>query len=165
MIKVIESEDVIEVQSNLPIGQRVLFVLLALVPLLAPYELIIRPKWQSYLNLFFLFVAVISFGALVVSAFFVWAAIAGLDSKLRFDKAAGMLTYSVSAPILRWRTERYPVESLATMQVEIHDWSDGSPSYSLVAVMADGRSLKSGSSWSREEIEAIVQRVTSFLAR
>ena len=68
MISVIEGRDAIEIQSNMMVGQRILFLVLALFPLLAPYQLIIRPDWQSYFNLFFLFVLVISLGAVIVSS-------------------------------------------------------------------------------------------------
>lgn len=98
-----------------------------------------------------------------MSAFFVLAAIAGLNSKLRFDKAAGTLTYSAWAPIVPWRTRECPIDGIAEMLVEEHDWSDGAPSYSFLTRMADGREFKSGSSWSRKEIEDIVQRVSVFL--
>jgi hypothetical protein len=163
MIRVIESKEAIEIQSDMRPGLRILFGVLALFPLIAPYELIIRPNWQSYFNVSFLFVAAISFGALAVSAFLVWAAIAGLNSRLKFNRSDGILTYSAGAPIVPWRTVHYAIESLDRLQVEKHDWSEGSPGYSFVAIMADGKSFESESSWSREEIEAIVKRVSVFL--
>lgn len=163
MIRVIESKEAIEIQSDMPAGLRILFVVFALFPLLAPYELIIRPNWQSYFNVPFLFVAAISLGALAVSAFLVWAAVAGLNSRLKFDRSNRTLTYSAGAPVVSWHTVQYAIESLDRLQVEKHDWSEGSPSYSFVAIMADGRSFKSESSWSREEIEAIAKRVSIFL--
>ena len=163
MIRVIEGKEVIEIQSYMPAGLRVLFFLLALFPLLAPYELIIRPNWHSYLNVFFLFSALISVGALAVSAFLVWAAIAGLNSKVRFDRAEGTLTYSAGAPIVRWHFRQCPIESIALLRVEKNDWSDGAPSYSFLTQITDGSKFKSGSSWSSEEIEDIVQRVSTFL--
>jgi hypothetical protein len=49
------------------------------------------------------------------------------------------------------------------VRVDKHDWSDGSPSYSLLIQMSDGSQLKSGSSWSREEIEELVESVSKFL--
>lgn len=163
MIRVIESQEAIEIQSNTPAGLRILFGVLALFPLIAPYELIIRPNWQNYFNVFFLFVAVISFGALGVSLFLVWAAVAGLNSRLKFDRSNGTLTYSAGAPIVPWRTVQCALESLDRLEVEKHDWSEGSPGYSFVAIMVDGKSFKSGASWSREEIETIVKRVSVFL--
>ncbi len=44
-----------------------------------------------------------------------------------------------------------------------HDWSEGSPSYSLKILTADGQGFSSSSSWSREEIENLKGRVSAFL--
>jgi hypothetical protein len=163
MFRVIENKEFLEIQSYLPVGQRILFLLAGFFPLLAPYELLIRPDWHSYRHLFFHLAAVISAGALAVSALLFWAAVAGLNFKVRFDKAAGILTWATGAPVVRWRAHRYPIQEIAHLRVETHDWSDGAPSYAFLTQMKDGRQFKSGASWSREEIEDIVQRATEFL--
>ena len=163
MFRMVEERDVLEIQSVMTVGQRGLFLLLALFPLLAPYQLIMRPEWDSYLNVFFVFVLVISAGAMAVSAFLVWAAVAGLDSNVRFDKTDDTLTYAEGAPIIRWRSQRHSIRGISGLQVEKHDWSDGAPGYVLLVQMADGSSFRTGSSWSRKEIEAMVQRVSAFL--
>lgn len=163
MLRIIECKEIIEIQSYLPVGERVLFILCSIFPLLAPYELIIRPNWQSYLNVFFLFAAVISIGAMTVSAFLVWAAIAGLNSKLKFNRADGIMTYSAGAPIVRWNTQKFPIKDITHLRVDKHSWSDGWPSFSFLAQMADGNTFKCGSSWSKKEIDDIVQRVAVFL--
>ena len=163
MFRVVEGQDVFEIQSYLPNGGRVLFLLLALFPLLAPYELLIRPNWNSIWHLSFLFVLVISIGAMAVSAFLVWAAVAGLNASLRFDRSEGTFTYGAGAPIVRWKSQQGLIEDITDLRIAKKDWSDGGPSYALVIQMADGRTFKSGSSWSREEIEVIVRRVSTFL--
>ena len=136
-----------------------------LLPFIALYELVIRPHWQSCLNMPFLFAAVVSIGALTVSAFLVWASVVGFNSKLRFDRSVGTLTYTSGVPILRWRTVLCQIGSLDRIDVERHDWSEGSPSYSMSVIMSDGRSFKSGASWSQQEVEAIAKRVWSFLGK
>jgi hypothetical protein len=163
MINVIESKEVLEVQSTMPTGLRVVFLVLALFPLIAPYELILKPDWQSYLNIPFFFMLIISAGAMTVSAFLVFAAIAGLSSNLKIDRLNRTISYSTGAPAVPWRTVHYPLASLQQLSVEKTDWSDGSPSYTLVAHMADGKELKSSASWQKEEIEEIKRRATEFL--
>jgi hypothetical protein len=163
MFTVIESGDVIEIRYRMRTGLRVILLLLALVPLLAPYELIIRPDWHDYLNIFFLFAALVSAGALMVSLLLAWAAVAGLNSRSRFDRVGRTFTHSSGAPLIRWRTTTCPIDHIERLQVEEHAWSDGSPSFSLVTRLADGRAFKSGSSWSRQEIEDLVRRVSLFL--
>jgi hypothetical protein len=163
MPRVVERGDVIEICSRLSTGQRVFFFLASLVPLLAPYELILKPEWSDSLNLFFLFAAFISAGALLVSALLLWAALAGLDTRLRFDRTRRTFSHSAGAPIVRWRTTVRPIEQIARLEVETHDWSEGAPSYSFRVLLADGREFTSGSSWSRQEIEDVVERVSAFL--
>lgn len=163
MLTVIEGEDFIEIQSKLPTGQRVLFLVFSLIPWIAPYQLIIKPGWMDYFNVFFLIALVISLGAIVVSAFFIWAAIAGLNSLLRFDKRQGILSCSEGAPILKWRTTQCTMDAISSLRIEKHDWSDGSPSYTIQIVIHDGREFKSGSSWSLTEMQDILRRVSLFI--
>jgi len=58
------------IHSPMHRGMRIVLGAVALFPLLAPYELLFRTRWESYLNPFFLFFAAISIGALAVSAGF-----------------------------------------------------------------------------------------------
>ena len=163
MIRLTETKDTFDIASLLPAGMRGVFLLLSLFPLLAPYELILRPRWHDYWNLPFLFAAAVSLGAITVSALLVWAAIAGLDSRTRFDRPSGLLTHSAGAPVVRVRTSRYPIASLERLEVGIHEWSDGPPSYAIRMILDGGRSFDAGSSWSREEIDDAIRRVSAFL--
>lgn len=163
MLKVIETKNYIEVQSRLPASQRVLLAAIALLPLWAPYQLIIRPDWQDYLNVFFLIVAAVSIGAVAVSVLFAWAAVAGLNERLRFNRARRHLTYTAGAPLVRRHHTRRPMADIAHLGTEKHDWSDGTPSYRFVTHMVDGKTFKAGAAWPREEIDRVVARVSGFL--
>ncbi len=63
---------------------------------------------------------------------------------------------------MRWQTKQFPLEDVASLRIEKQDWSDGSPSYTLLVVTDDGKEFKAGSSWSLKEMEAIRQRASSF---
>jgi hypothetical protein len=163
MPEVIENERSTEIRSRMPTGQRVLFLAFALFPLIAPYQLIIRPGWTDYTSPFFLFALFISVGAVAVSLMLAWAAFAGLSSRIKFDRERGTVTYQTCAPIVPLRTVRRSIGSIAAVRTATHDWTEGSPSYSFVTEMEDGSSFKCGSSWSREEIDRIVVQVSAFL--
>jgi hypothetical protein len=163
MIKVTETEHIFEIQSMMPAGQRIFLFFIALVPLLAPYELIIQPGWEDYFNVFFLFAVLISLGALTMSAAFIWASIAGMNSILRFNRTERCLIHRYGAPIIRWRTEEIFLRELDRLALEVQDWSEGGPSYRLTAILRTGRSINIGSSWSQEEIETIIQKANLFL--
>jgi hypothetical protein len=145
------------------VGQRILFLSFALFPLLAPYQLIARPGWHDFTNPFFLFALVISVGAVAVSLMLAWAGIAGLSSQIRFDRERGTVTYQTCAPMVPLRTVQCPIGTIVAVRTVIHDWTDGSPSFSFVAEMEDGTTFKCGSSWSREEIDGIISQVSAFL--
>jgi hypothetical protein len=163
MINIIENKEVIEIQSPIPTGRRILFGIIALFPLIAPYELIIKINWQNYFNFFFLFALLISLGAMAVSALLLWGAIAGLNSSIRFDRSAQTFVFSFSAPVLRMRSVHYPLDSIDQLLVETHEWSDGSPSYSFTVTTNDGKSFDTNHSWVKTEIETVQQRVIQFL--
>ncbi len=44
MLRVVEEGNRLEIISPMPMGKRVLFAVLALFPLLAPYQLLIAPR-------------------------------------------------------------------------------------------------------------------------
>ncbi|MBK9063901.1 MAG: hypothetical protein IPL89_12015 [Acidobacteria bacterium] len=164
-LPVVETADALEIESPMLVGKRILFFLLGLFPLIAPYELLLKPRWTGYANVFFLFAAAISLGALSVTAFFVFAAVAGIRSRMRFDRARGLFTYTASAPAMGTHTSRCPLDAIAAIEIQTHEWSDGAPSYSLNVVTKDQRTFRTSSAWSKEEVEALKRRARVFLGR
>lgn len=160
----IEIDGRLEIESPMRLGMRVFLALLAIFPVIAPYELLVRVDWQHYINPFFFCAAFISAGAIAVSVFFVLAAFAGLSSRIIFDKSNSSLTHSFEAPVVRRTRRTYPLAALAKVETIERDWSDGSPTYHLEVVLDDGTVIESGSSWSRTEIDAIRIHVVRFLA-
>jgi len=160
-----EREARLEVRSPMRVGMRVVFALVGLFPLVAPYQLLVRTAWTTYLHPFFALAAVISLGALALSAFLFFAAVAAMSSGMVFDRRTATVRAWSSAPIVR-RTEREVAWSqVVGVEVAKTDWTDGAPSYRLRVALADGSSLESGSSWSNSEIETIRERVVRFLER
>ena len=162
-LKLIETANRIEIVSPMPVGKRVFFALLSLFPLIAPYELISRIRWNDYFNFFFLFAALVCAGALCLTAFLIFAALAGLESRMVFDKTRGIFTYTARAPVVPKRSREHPIRSIRGLETVTHDWSDGSPSYSLKVLITDSQGFSSSSSWSREEIENRKKHISTFL--
>jgi hypothetical protein len=161
--ELVEFGDRIEIRSPMRRETRVLIATAGLVPLLAPYELLIRVQWEHYLNPFFAFAALISTGATAVSGFFVFAAVAGVSSQMVFDRRAGTFSYSAQAPVVRRTRQVYPLADVRSAEVGMTDWSDSAPSYHFRVTLSDGTVFDTGSSWSREPIEVIHRRVQSYL--
>jgi len=164
MLNVIETQDTLEVTSPMPIGRRVFFGLIAIFPLLAPYELLLKPGWENILNPFFGLAALISLGALLLSAFLVWAAMAGLESRVRFDLSRRTLTTAFWAPVVPLTMHTFSLNHLRSVRLETTEWSEGSPSYSLLIETTDGRALRLMGEYDRQEVEAVQSRIARFLA-
>lgn len=164
MLRVTESGDRLEITSPMPVGKRLLFAVLALVPLLAPYQLLIAPGWESILNPFFGFAALISLGALAVSGFLVWAAIAGIESTARFDRQRRTLTTVARAPVMPLQARTYSLDDLRAIEVTATEWSDGGPSFSLEIDTADGRAFKLLAEYDKAEAEEVWRQISRFLA-
>lgn len=165
MLRLVESGDRLEVTSPMTPGLRVVYFLIGLVPLIAPYELLLVPGWETIFHPFFALAAIISGGALAVSAFFVWASVAGIESSAQFDRRRHTLTTIERAPIMPTRIRTTSLADLRAIEVEKTEWSDSGPTYSLRIDLADGRKFKLLAGYSRpEQAEAVRRRVALFLA-
>lgn len=158
------NDDELDVRAPMPPGRRIFLLLVALVPCFAQYQLLIRPRWESIANVCFLFAAVISIGAMAVSALHLLAAAAGMDSRMTFSRTQGVFTHSTRAPLMPRRTRKYRIDSIAGLEVGTRGWGEGSPSYSFDIVLRNRERLRLGSASSRSEAEAVRNRVEEFLS-
>ena len=163
MLEYSEAEGVIKLVSPMPAGRRLLFALLALFPLIAPYELLIKPHWEEWLHPAFFFAAAIALGAIALSLFLLFAALAGLEQRFTFDIPAGEFTYWRRAPILPARSRVWTFDSITGVDLIVHEWSDGPDSYSVRVLGPDGISIDSGSTDSRTDVERYVSRLREIL--
>lgn len=150
--------------ERLGTGRRVALGLVALVPLLAPYELIVRPRWTSLLSPAFVFCAVIALGAMVLSALFASAAVAGTDAELELQRDARTFAYTTYAPLVRRRTATGRLEELTGIHVERDDSGESGPSWTLVACATNGRRMRMGAARSQEAADEIARRVAVLLS-
>lgn len=163
LLEFTETDGVIDLVSPMPVGRRIMFGLLALIPLLAPYELLLRPQWDDWRHPAFFFVLAIALGAMAVSAFLVFAALAGLEQRMRFDASARLFTYWRRAPVLPARSESWGFASIERVVTAVHTCSDGPDSYSVRVVVEDGRELTTGSTDSRADVDRYVARLNDLL--
>lgn len=162
--ELLEHMDCLEIRSRMRVGMRILLAALGIFPLLAPYELLVKIDWEHFMSPFFFLAAFISAGAMALSAFLFFAAVAGLSSKIVFDRRTATFSYSCEAPVVRRTRQVHPLSDLRGIEVGVRDWSDGAPTYHLGITVKDGTVFESGSSWSRDEIERMRGRVDQFLA-
>jgi hypothetical protein len=126
-----------------------------LVPLLAPYELIIRPDWTTFASPAFIFALVISAGAISVSVLMLGAAIAGIDDEVRFEPAGREVIHRSRSPVARMRERRYPFDSVASLETEAVQWDSRADTFRLRLVTRDGQTIRFGAFGRRDSAERV----------
>lgn len=165
MVRVTKTDDAVDIRSETPGLQRVIMIALAFVPLLAPYELLLRPDWQgNYGNIVFVFAALISLGALSISASLVIGAVAGRSMHMRFDRSLGQMVFTSRSAMQRPQAVQVPLESIMQVSLKESTWSDGPPSYAFVVETANGGTYKTGSSLTKTQGDDLVRRVNALLS-
>ena len=131
MYTIHQSGNTIEFSNRVSFWLRIFIFIVGFVPLLAPYELLIKTKWESYFNSTFAFVLLISLGAIAVSTFVFFIALMGMSQRLCFDGDRRILTYGFSTAILPYRAKEHAFQEITDLGVEVQDWSDGPITYDI----------------------------------
>ncbi|WP_439815137.1 hypothetical protein [Zavarzinia sp. CC-PAN008] len=108
---------------------RALMALGGLVPLLAPYELLVRPQWLGF-SIATVFVLVICAGAVVVSALFLSTAILGVARTFVFDPRTRILTADDRGLFGR-RKRHYGFDDLGAIAMVADETTDSGTRYRL----------------------------------
>lgn len=161
--EVFESKECFVIQTRMGIGTRIFIGLLGLVPLIAPYDFLVKARWNSYFNFPFLLVLIISIGAVFISAMFVYAATFATSIKITLDRRAQAFRHSSEAPTIRNKTEEHPLSHIQRLEVRETNWSDGPPSYNLQFVMEGEKVYEVGPFNSLAEVDQTRQQVQQFL--
>jgi hypothetical protein len=138
-----EASGRIEFSSEMPLAARLLILAAGLVPLLAPYELLIKPTWQEF-SLIWLFALVISAGAIATGLLAICVAVFGMSQHIRFDAASRGLTYSFKTAGGRHGEKEYPFSDIERLRVRTHHWTDGPATYNLALKLRATREIEFG---------------------
>jgi hypothetical protein len=103
MPKVQETDDQITFIEKVPNGARIFLTIIGLFPIfLAPYELLIRPKWNGF-SLYLIIPILISIGAIVLGGLFVAAGLFGLNQTFVLVKKSKNIHYSYESAFMPLR--------------------------------------------------------------
>jgi hypothetical protein len=144
-------------------GTRIFIGLLGLVPLIAPYDLLVKARWNSYFNFPFLLVLIVSIGAVFIGAMFVFAAAFSMSIKITLDRRTQIFRHSSESPTIRNKTEEHPLSHIQRLEVRETNWSDGPPSYNLQFVMEGNKVYEVGPFNSLAEVDQTRQQVQRFV--
>lgn len=143
-------------------GMRVFIFLAGFVPFLAPYELLIRPRWHG-IGIVFVIAVIISLGASVVGIAFILGGIFGLNQALCFDTFSRSVLYTFETSVTPVRRKRYAFSDLTQIEIKTMDWDSKPTTYTLRFVFADKRKVEMGDFATQDEAQGYINRIQSFL--
>jgi hypothetical protein len=159
----VDSGKLIEFSDCIPPLVRVLIFVFGLLPLYAPYDLLLPlSRWNSF-SIFFVGAVAISLGATVLSLLFMAAALFGINSTVRFDGASRVVTYSWQTAVTGLRVRQHSFEEIEHLGIETHEWSDGPATHSIVAALKAGRSLEFGKFDVRAEAQQYLEKLEKLI--
>jgi hypothetical protein len=143
-------------------GFRVVVFLIGFFPFLAPYELLIRPRWQE-VSLMLIFPVIISLGASTIGIIFILAGILGLSQTLCFDTFSKSVFYTYETAITPVRRKHYNFSDIVKIEITTTDWDSKPPTYGLRIIFADGRRVEIGDFSGQHEAQEYINRIQNFL--
>lgn len=115
------------------------FGLVAALPLLAPYNLLVKPDWTGTPSLALLFVVILSLGAIAVSVLLLLVAIFGINRRVEFDPITKTVRVSESHLMQSRREFNCPFAEIAQLKLVCHDWTDGPSTYDIRLTPSTGK--------------------------
>jgi len=164
MVTIKRSTNKLEFISFLSPIARGVFLLFGLIPLLAPYELLIKPAWQRRISIGTLPFLVISLFAVGVSIFFIIAAFLGRNQHFQFDVSNRTVKYRFNSVLHPIREESYEFNQIEAIGIEVNEWDSRPDSYDICLKIRGKRELKFGDFLSRQDAEQCLTELKNILA-
>ena len=142
---------------------RVVIFLFGLLPLLAPYELLVKARWNVFFSLPFFISLLFSIFLAAFSVFIIFIALFAQNQHVCFDRDRSMLTYGWSDAVRAYRETSHRFQEISEPELKVHDWSDGPNSYDLLVKTRSGDKISFGDFSSREEAERYQSIVKAIL--
>lgn len=132
------------VSTTMSAKARLGFGLVAILPLLAPYNLLVKPDWAGTSGLALLFTVVVSLGAVAVSVLLILVAIFGINRRVEFNQTTKTVHVSESHLMQSKREFDYPFAEITELELVCHDWSDGPSTYDIRLTPSAGKPFAFG---------------------
>lgn len=155
----------IEFADRLTVFHRATLAIMGLLPLYAPYDLLLRSSAAEAITPFSWIPLLISLGAILVSLLFIGAALFGMDQRVVIESATGAVIHSHRTRMIGTRTARYAFASIEGIDIAVHEWSDGPSTYTIKMEMFGGGSIEFGRFPGREEAERYLAEVRKLTGK
>ena len=165
MDSIVHTAGRISFESRLSPLHRILMALFGLLPLYAPYDLIIRRGWPDQFTLNLLFPLLICLGAIAVSLIFLSGAFLGVSQRVLVDQATGAIVHENRKLLTGNRTFRHPFPSIDEMNVRTVEGSDGPATYNIRISVQGGENMEFGEFSAQEEAEGYLSAIAAMIGR
>jgi hypothetical protein len=149
--------------DRFPLVQRVTLFLFGLLPLSAPYELLILPSLKGVPAVFAFIPVLISLASLAVSILFIASALFGSEQSVIFDAGLRTIIHRSRPGLAGMREQRHPFGMVARIDARTHEWSDGPPSHNIVLGITKGPEIAFGRFGSKDDAERHLAEVAEML--
>jgi len=155
----------IEFTSHLSLAARALIMIIGLFPLLAPYELLIKPSWSGKINWLMPFFLLISIGAIVLSFFIICTALFGINHYIQINSTNRIITHGYKPGVLRFCQNQYLFSEIEIVELKVHEWTDGPPTYNIGLKAIGRREIEFGGFATQEEAEKYLSILKEMIKR
>jgi len=139
------------------------FGLVAALPLLAPYNLLVKPDWAGTPGLTLLFAVAVSLGAVAVSVLLLLVAIFGINRRVEFNPIAKTVHVSESHLMQSKREIDFRFAEIAQLELVCHDWSDGPSTYEIRLTPSVGKPFAFGDFSSHASAESTLASLRTIV--
>lgn len=163
MDKITQTSQTLVFDKRVHPAVRVVIFLVGLLPLLAPYDLLFKVRWESFFNVSFFISFLFSIFIASFSVLIVFIAFFAQNQHICFDRDRSLLTYGWSDAVRAYRETTHRFQEISEPELKVHDWSDGPNSYDLLVKTRSGDKISFGDFSSREEAERYQSIVKTIL--
>ena len=165
MDTIVQTPGRISFENHLTPLHRIVMAFFGLLPLYAPFELIIRPQWPVQFTPFIVVPLLISLGAIVVSLIFLSTAFLGVSQRVLVDTTTGAIVHESRRLLAGTRTSRHPFVSIAEMNIRTVEWSEGPATYHIRISVHGGEIMEFGGFSAEDEARNYLSAITTMVGR
>jgi len=158
-----QSDQLVEFSDRVSPLARVLIFVFGLIPLYAPYDLLLPlSRWNGF-SFFLAWAVVISLGAIVLSLLFIAAAFLGINSTVRFDGVRRIATYGWETAVTRLKVTQHAFDEIERLRIETHEWTDGPATHNIVVELKAGGKFEFGKFDARTDAERYLENLDKMI--
>ncbi|MCK6463153.1 MAG: hypothetical protein L6Q29_05060 [Candidatus Pacebacteria bacterium] len=148
--------------ENVPNGLRIFLVLIGVIPtFVAPYKFL-QPHWGEF-SLYFVFLVIVSIGAILLGGMFIVAGVFGLNQKLQIKIKSKTILYSYESAFFPLRKTIYKFSDVSNIEIKTRNWQEGHSTYGLQFNFNNGQTIETYTFEKQAEAELYLSKVKNLI--